>query len=133
MGQMPPVFTGTITNPFPQFTQCVEAGNFNTESQYWQLAKAALLGGGIATIYEAAFGLSPACIALAVELAAIAGGMGSTAAGGLTTGWFVCRGIPQRQRVRQWMSAQWACTSQPTHPTRPSFPSPWEIWTRTGQ
>ncbi len=75
MGQMPPVFTGTITNPFPQFTQCVEAGNFNTESQYWQLAKAALLGGGIATIYEAAFGLSPACIALAVELAAIAGGM----------------------------------------------------------
>jgi hypothetical protein len=71
-----PVFTGVISQPYPHYTQCVAADAYNPLNQYLQAFLQALLAGSIAGAVVSAFGLSPWCVALAAELALIAGGLG---------------------------------------------------------
>src|SRR5579863_1294016 len=70
-----PVFTGVVKNPYPHYTQCVTADNFNSLNQYVQAGIAALLGGGVAVLIVAATGPTFWCYAIAVELGLMAGGI----------------------------------------------------------
>lgn len=45
MAQTVPVFTGTLTNPYPHYTQCVTADNYNSLNQYIQAALSAIVTG----------------------------------------------------------------------------------------
>src|SRR5580704_10752600 len=70
-----PVFTGTVSNPYPSYTQCVQPGDYNSQSQYMQAFLAALLAGSVAAAIVAALGPEFWCFTLAVLLGAIAGGL----------------------------------------------------------
>jgi len=75
MAQQVPVFTVVVANPYPSYTKCVEAADYNTQNQHVQRFLAALLGGGIAAAVVAALGPDFWCYALATEVGAIAGGL----------------------------------------------------------
>jgi hypothetical protein len=74
MSQTVPVFTGVVANPYPAYTQCVEANDYDSLNQYIQGAAAALLAGGVAAVIVFASGL-PWCYLLATETGLMAFGL----------------------------------------------------------
>jgi hypothetical protein len=48
VSQTVPVFTGVVPNPYPQYTTCVEAPNYNNWNQYLQAGIPAVFAGAIA-------------------------------------------------------------------------------------
>jgi hypothetical protein len=75
MAEPVPVFPGTVSNPYPSYTHCVQPGDYNSQSQYLQAFLAALLAGGVAAAIVAALGPDFWCYTLATLLGAIAGGL----------------------------------------------------------
>jgi hypothetical protein len=69
-----PVFTGVVANPYPAYTQCAEASDYDSLNQYVQAGIAALLAGGVAAVIVLASGL-PWCYLLAAELGIWAAGL----------------------------------------------------------
>jgi hypothetical protein len=69
-----PVFTGTLTSPYPHYTQCTTADNYSSLNQYIQMAIAAVIAGGVALAIVGASTI-PWCYVLAAEIGLMAGGL----------------------------------------------------------
>jgi hypothetical protein len=70
-----PVFPGTVSNPYPQYTTCVEAADYDPENQYVQMAIAGIFAGGIAFIIAGATTATPWCYLAAAGITLIAAGL----------------------------------------------------------
>ncbi len=70
-----PVFTGVVSNPYPHYTTCVEAAEFDPENQYVQMAIAGIFAGGIAFAVAAATTATPWCYLAAAGITLIAAGL----------------------------------------------------------
>jgi hypothetical protein len=69
-----PVFPGTISSPYPHYTQCVTADNYSSLNQYVQMAIAAILAGGVSLAIVAGSAI-PWCYVVAIEIGLMAGGL----------------------------------------------------------
>jgi hypothetical protein len=70
-----PVFTGTVSNPYPHYTTCVEAADYDPENQYVQMAMAGIFAGGVAFIIAAITTATPWCYLAAAGITLIAAGL----------------------------------------------------------